>query len=260
MIVVSINDNRYKIPQTWSEITLSQGIAVHNLFPVIPGRLKDIYLAANERKTDEVVKLQEETTTEEALKVFPAWYGDVICAVSDIPQDVMDNTDTFERTKLYMDYCEWIVLGLMFLPVDFEPKGIKDFEHRSEIYKLPEEGRKPGGKLPGAFLGFAQFAQSSDMLVAATDLSTGSYDRMKEFIAILVYPEGDKYDEQKMLKMAESFEDLPMSVVWEVYFFIIRSLVRSGSRILSYSREVMEKRKSLLEGVALPDGVGTEMS
>jgi hypothetical protein len=97
-------------------------------------------------------------------------------------------------------------------------------------------------EVPGVGLSALQFTQSADFFSAMNKVAEGAYDKMRYAIAILCLPKGEKYDEQKMFERAELFEDLPMSVVWEVFFFIQHSLERSVVHTLnSFSRAAKGK-------------------
>lgn len=234
MLIVSINGQDYKVPQSWEEIPLYKAVAVNALLPEMPEAMLKVYQAVKNQDGAEIVKLYSELSDHDILRTFPEFYGRVIAALTEIPQEIIDNTDTYQRTSLYVDHLGRVVVGMAFTPYDFEPKGIRSFEHKGKTYHLPKDGLKIGGKLPGAFMDAKEFTHSADLAEQFKELEKGNAARMANFVAILCRPDGVPYDEQDSLKRAEDFKDLPMSVVWEVYFFTLDYFQRFASYSLRY--------------------------
>ena len=259
MLIVSINGADYKVPQKWEEIPLHRAVAVNALLPEMPEAMRAIYQAAKNSDGAGIIKLYSELSDHDVIRAFPEFYGKVIAALTDIPQEIIDNTDTYQRTALYIDNLEFVVLGMAFTPGDFEPKGITEFEHKRITYKLPKEGLKLGGKLPGAFMNAKEFTHSADLAEVFRELEKGDAAKMANFVSILCRPEGVPYDEQDSLKRAKEFEDLPMSVVWEVYFFTLDYFQKYASitlRCLSDPKAIKRLLQQRQRSVS-SDGTGT---
>lgn len=261
MIVIEINGDRYNTPVSWEEITLSRAASVHDLFKEIPKELFELYKAVYERKSNEVIKMQQEFTDEQIFKVFPEFYGKIMSAVSDIPDDVMSKVDTLSRQSTYSDHYEWIVYGLLFTPSDIELRGIKEFKHNGVWYFLPKSGKQlDGSELPGINIIAGEFAQSADVMRIAKGLDNGNYSLMANYIAILCREEGKPYDEQEAIERAEGFKDLPMSVVWEVYFFTFGLLMPSQGFIQNLMSVLASKSEQRQRKADFQTSDGTEAS
>lgn len=243
MLIVEIGRHEYHIRDTWADMTLSDAIALHDLFGEMPQSLKDIYLHSIAGDGEQAMAEAGKVTSEDLFTHWPAWQGKVIAAVSDIPVELLEKTNPDQCGSIYSIHIEPLVLGLFGGSPNYDPRGIKFFEHGGARYYLPTDGYKIGGTLRGAHMTAAQFAQANDVVRMATDLSEGKYGMMANFISILCLPKGEVYDEQKSLSRAESFKDLPMTVVWEVYFFIISSLTKQADHILRYLQSAMEAPK-----------------
>lgn len=243
MLVVDI-DKRYHVRDTWSDVTLSDAIAIHGMFGDMPNKVREVYISILEGDVDAARDIYMGLTDEEMNKVFPDWYAAVIAALSDIPLEVLLKTDAMQRTSLYTIHLEPLVVALMRAPGDYPVKEIKHFDHHGVRYYLPEKGMVLGGDgLPGVKLTAVQYAQSADLMARLVEMDRGGWALMANVISILCLPKGEKYDEQTSLKRADVFEDLPMSVVWEVYFFIYRSLTRLSVSILHSLMEAVEAEK-----------------
>ena len=65
--------------------------------------------------------------------------------------------------------------------------------------------------------------ETDDILKAAHDMDGGRLDVAANIVSILCRPKAEdgkveKYDEARSLERAQTFLDLPMSIVWEVFF------------------------------------------
>lgn len=259
MIIVGINNQNFRFPEGWGDITAIQAAKIHYLFREMPDKLMDFYKAIGKGDSDKATDIATTITNEENIKTFPEWYGKFLCAISDVPEEVMNKTHTYQRSQLFDRY-EWIALGLMFAPTDFPVQYIKDFKHKGTKYDFPKTGIKPGGELPGAFMDAEEFTHSADLMAAATDLKDGDYSKMITIVAILCREPGNVYDTQDMYRRAKEFEDLPMTVVWEVYFFIIGYLATLSESMVFSLKEVMSSAKSLLNSQGYQSGAGMEAS
>ena len=215
----------FSIPDSWSDVTLKQAIDLHKLCEEMPAELRALYDAIRSQDKDEItaaaIKLDEKA--DKNLYVF---YGKVIKLLTDLDDDEIERLAAPARSELYR-LMEWVVFGIGHAPRHHNPKGIKYFKHRGVKYYLPKSGKGVGMDVPGVDLSALRFTQSADFFSHMDKLADGAYDKMRYAIAILCLPKREKYDEQRMFDRAEKFEDLPMDVVWEVFFFINNSLTRS---------------------------------
>lgn len=232
----------FSIPDSWEDVTLRQAIELHGLIKEMPEKLNQLYAAIKAQDKDGITAASVALSDAAVYDQLPVYYGKVIKVLTDLDDDEIERLAASARTELYQ-LMEWVVYGVMYVPNQLPVKGIKYFKHRGKKYYLPKPGKGVGMQVPGVGLSALQFTQSADFFSAMGKLADGSYDKMRYAIAILCLPKGEKYDEQKMFDRAEMFEDLPMSVVWEVFFFIQNSLEQSALRTLnSFSRAVRARQ------------------
>ena len=254
MINLTIGGEDYQSFETWEEIPLHKSIEIHKLLESMPKNLAKYYKLTSENvrekgkkeslRVKELKQLEKKITDKERMKTFPEFYGKILCAMSDIPADVMNQIQWRDRQTFYKSSytgsvsAESVVYGLLYFPFDYKVKGIKKFVFKGQTDWLPKTKRILGQFKPLAETTAIEFAESSDLEIFAKELSGGKYERMANIIAILCRPkikgQIQKYSEAISLKRAKQFKDLPMSVVWEVFFYVVKHISTSNNRTLMF--------------------------
>jgi len=254
MYIITIDNKTYKTVSAWSEMKLKDAEAVFNI--VMPQRLRDYYNLLLSNDDDKQKKLAELIFTKEELeKDFPLFYGQVICALSDVPAEKMQYVKKISREEIYRYKsadgvsCMSVVMGLIKEPFDFKPKGLKSFEWQGETLLMPETKKILGIERPLSGESAITFCESADLLINSEKIEQGKYKSMANIISILCRPEGEEYDESKSLKRAETMGKLSMDIVWEVFFCLSSAYNILGDVLLTYLRELKltEQRQPLIQ-------------
>lgn len=243
MNVVKIQDKEYRCICDWSEMTLSQAQKVYEI--PMPEKLKDFYLKIIKGDKD----LKFDFTIEEYEKDLPLYYGKVICALSDIPESIMEYVDKLQREELYRYTSKnnismlLIVLSLLGEPLNFVPTNLKSFKWNGETLMFPESKIALGIEKPFANETAKTFCESADLLINCEKLKQGKYQSMANIIAILCRPAGEKYNEETSLKRALMFDNLTMDIVWQVFFYLIPSYNSLQKILETYLKELESELK-----------------
>ena len=252
MINLSIGGEDYQSYETWDEMPLSKAIEINKIIDTMPKNLAKYYKLTSENievkgkkdklRDKELQQLAEKITDRERMKDFPEFYGKVICALSNIPEDVMNQIQWRDREKFFKSSytgsisAESVVYGLLYFPYDYHVTGIKKFTFKGQTDWLPKTKRILGQFKPLAETTAIEFAESSDLEIFSKELAGGKYARMANVISILCRPKVkgliQKYHEATSLKRAAQLKDLPMSIVWEVFFYAIKHISLSNSSML----------------------------
>ena len=265
MINLSIGGEDYQSIETWGEMPLSKAIEINKIIDTIPKNLAKYYKLTSENakvkgekdrlRDKELQQLAKKITDKERMKDFPEFYGKIICTLSNIPEAIMNQIQWRDREKFYKSSytgsisAESVVYGLSHFPYDYHVTGIKKFVFKGQTDWLPKTKRILGQLKPLADTTAIEFAESSDLEIFSKELSGGKYARMANVIAILCRPKVkgliQKYDEATSLKRAAQLKELPMSVVWEVFFYVVRHTSISNSNILMslVQRELLTLRR-----------------
>jgi hypothetical protein len=225
MIKLTIEGAEYKGPFDWSEITLDKFIALCEI--EIPDKLRALWQAAASGDNKTYDAAAEKITITETEKVFPTYYGKVIELLTTVPYDIIDRMYGALREEFFNKYLRHYIYSAfttqpMILEngqlVVYRPPDITSFQHKGVKYMLPESLRIYGSEIPMAKETAVTFSEASDIEVALRHMTTGAADRIPMFVAVYCRPEGEQYNEAAALLREKLFHDLPMNVVWSVFF------------------------------------------
>ncbi len=239
MILLQVNKNEYKAFQNWSEVPLSLGAKLHELcVNEMPVRLKSIYgiIASNsEDKEKELSDWYASTTDVERIKEFPTFYGKVIALLTDIPKEIIDHLNASNRDVFYKTYCESFVFGILYFPTDYTIQNIPSFKYKNlpELF-LPVTKEVLGVKRPMFDRTAIEFTEAADLEIFSRSMAGGKFEVAANIISILCRPMKmvtengteyiEPYNEDTCLKRAEELADLPMDIVFEVFFCLAQHI------------------------------------
>ncbi len=251
MHVVEINGQEYKHKERWDELTLADCADLYPVIDDIPDELHKYYeitlLKEGEDRESALRELEESLTDEHYLRTFPEYYGKVLVALSNIPEDVMSQVLWDSRELTFKVHSEKFVIGMLFMPLDLNYDNFKKFTFKKVTYHTQKEEEILGKFIPMKGAETIEFLEASQMMTNAKNLEGGVYERGAHIIAILCRPKGEEYDEKKMLKRAEIFKDLPMSVVFQVFFSLLKSTAIFRNIIPSSIQAKLPGTKSILQ-------------
>lgn len=231
MIRITVGKKKFKGIYRWDEITL-QKYSELAAIPMPDGYETFIIADGNftSERIEEYVAAVEKLTDEQINVTFPAYYRKVISCLSNIPLRFKLSPE--QVTDLYEFYFKPFVLSLTYhTPViyfmgiirDFEPEPVKSFRIGLRRFYLPESLELGGESIPLAREPIISYSEASDifrgMKVGREDVS-----RLSLFMAIYCRGKGKKYNERKVLRRKELFNRVPMSIVWQVFFYTVRRL------------------------------------
>jgi len=230
--MIEINDKHYHV-KDWDTLTISEAEQLTDL--KLPEKMKELYTAGTKEKFEEV---QKTFTTKDEIN-FGEYAGEVLKLMSDIPEELIKYMQYHERNDLYEYYCRDIVFSLMLPMPIFEPKKIESFEFDGETFVLPKTLKIFDKFLPGHSEKSLTFVEGQALFKAYAE--TQEKGNLRMIIAVYCRPEGEGYDEQKVIERSERFGELPMSVAWEVFFCITELLSTSVTTINTYYQGAMKK-------------------
>ncbi len=263
MHILSIHDTEYKAIEDWPEMSTAKAIEVNQVVHDMPELLRKLYDHSTKKNPDqkETDELYAEVTTEDRIKIFPVFYGEIMRVLTTIPGQVMEGILWDVRTQFYKQYCEHLVQGILF--GDYSSiKGIENFEWNEHTYWLPTSGHflNTDQSVPMEHESTIVFTEVADLEIYSEQLKGGKYEVAPNIISILCRHKNEHYDEKRSLERAKEFLDLPMNIVWEVFFCIQQLSIISSQNILilKLRKEVRTQRK--LKRQALSRLGGTEES
>lgn len=229
MISLKIGGNKYRIPETWADITIAQAAGVMAI--PMPEALRTLYRVIVSRgeltEKEHEYKIQEaneQITPEQRYKEIPEYQLKVLSYLGNIPHEVLHKTSNISINTAYSMYLRHFVEGLHFYPVSYEPKVITSFTFEGVEYMLPKGKRVFGQEVPMADTTALEFTESADLMIGLTKMEK-DFSKSANLLAIMCRPEGEMYDEETSLARAERFISLTMDKVWDVFFSLILPLI-----------------------------------
>ena len=234
MILIKIGKRKYKGIYRWSDITLQRFCdlaaipipAGYEAFILADGKFNPEDQKSINTYCDIVNKLSDKELKED----FPDYYQKVIQCLSDIPEKVLENSDSTEVERLYEYYFKPFVVSLLYhVPmmrfagqiVEYEPDEQKVFRLGLSFYYLPRSIYIDGQEIPLANEPIITYSEASDIF-RDIRITKDDVHRLTQFMAIYCRKRGEKYKDSLVLKRQEKFMQVPMSVVWNVFFYTIR--------------------------------------
>lgn len=238
MVNFKINNETYQFPSTWVDITVKTATQLHHICDSMPPKLKDKYdiimNGADEKELKkDIDKWIESVEDNLQIKDFPIFYGKVIEALSNVPQNLIDMTTISSRLHIYSLYLEKFVMGLMYNGAGYQSVGISSFEFNDNTYQLPTNKRMNDLIIPMEALSTVQFCEASDFMALINSQDKG-FKFAAYIVAILCLKKGEIYNEDIIVDRSKEFNDLPMDIVWEVFFCLDTFLYMSLRDSLSY--------------------------
>ena len=190
MIQIQVQGEYYNLPQKWADITVARWIAFSK--EVAPTEPECMYNG----------ELNRENYTREALpymaKYLEFW--------AEMPEGLAMKCNHETVAILYRA----LTHSLAALPV---PDESPVFQHQGELWYLPKKAFE-GSSVQD----FIEAAQYQDM---AEKLGLGQWGVLPKLLCILVRKEGEQYSDV-LMEREEMFLSWPMSIAWQVSFFLHR--------------------------------------
>lgn len=220
MLRIKYHNRPTYIKTKWKELTLHEGKALLAIAKKLPGSIQELYrlkTLKEEGNAKREKQLLKQIKKEDEVKNLPLLYRQMIKIVSGLTDKELRHMWPGEIASLYYQYVMKFAVGLLVIPT-YRAEGIRSFKHKGERYYLPASAEILDQNIPGVELTALEFTEVADLQLAADY----PLENAEKIIAILCRPQRDgkieAYNEQRCMKRAQSFESLPMSVVWEVFF------------------------------------------
>lgn len=230
MILLSIEDTDYRLRHEWEDLTLRDAMALYAIPP--PDKFRELLELLAAKKHEEYTAAYNAMTPVERIKTLPVYYGQVIQAASNIPGEVINRLQWRLRTDMFEKYLLPVIAGLYYSPV-WERLNIREFTLGGTVFVLPDDDRMDA----------VEFCEAADIEAFGTEIYGGRWEKMPMLMAVLCRPEGEPYNEATVRARYELFKDCPLSVVWEVYFFLSDYLTVLKNVTQTYLQNLTSKRQ-----------------
>jgi hypothetical protein len=104
-------------------------------------------------------------------------------------------------------------------PKTYTPKLFTSFKHKGVVYYMPTSIQLGDDTILSHGQRARRFTEASNLLKIYSQLGRDGIKVMGQFVAAVVNEkESEQWSEERVIARGEAFKDLPMDVVWEVFF------------------------------------------
>ena len=249
MITITINRHKYRGVYSWQDITLQKFCQLASIpmpegyesFILADGRYDFEKKDSVNNYVDTVSKLTDKQINED----FPAYYRQVIECLTNIPYKKIALLSTEDVNTFYEYYFKPFVVSILYnKPVIHFMGQLKDYQPEEfkkvrlglfKTFRLPESVNIMDQDIPLAKEPIITYTEASDIF-RGLRITKDDVKRLALFMAIYCRKKDERYDERKALQRQSIFMKAPMSVVWSVFFYIVRHLPDSTMIILLFGK------------------------
>lgn len=208
----TINKKEYTLAVYWQSMTLNQAERIAALeyeSDVIDSAIKAAWLEHDRQQLDYIV--------------------DVLAILSDCPKDVLRHTEPIHIGVLF-DAVVMLVDGLFNFNLEaYVPKGVEKIRWKGNTYILPENLTLEN-EIMACFKEPAKnITEAGNFVSMIHEMKYKGISVMKYICAYYLKRPGDGIiTDELAAERAELFKELPMSIVWEVFFCTYFSFINSA--------------------------------
>lgn len=245
MIVVKNSKTKLTVKSEWADFTLKEAFELQKAVLQLPQKLRLFYKDTLQNKPSDV-----EFNNLDNLNILPKHYNSILTLFG-IDTVALGLTSAEQITQLYNKFALKMVLEILFMPnVDLPKKG-DFFTHEGVDYYYPESRTLAIGNQsidePFTKGTAIEFSELSDLQRGA--MQDNGLPYFANIVAILCRPKGEEYDEQTCLNRVEGFMRLPMSIVWRVFFYLIKYLITQRELHLIYLKVMAIKADTVQQRI-----------
>jgi len=227
------NKKNYSLKVVWEDITLREAIALSKV-------------EIDEKTLEKLYKEDDPDNFSTGEFDLMREYIKILSFPNISKFDAMDNAFVF----VLFSYVKHLIYHLYYLNIEtYTPIGIQEFKFQNKTYYLPETLNVNGEQIIGYKERSKYVTEANNLMAHISKAKSKGVEALNLLTALYVKEDKDEvYDDETVAKRAELFYDLPMSIVWEVFFYIYFSYI-NYALVLKMSLE--NQKMSLLTRIAL---------
>ena len=210
----------------------------------VPNDWKEITIERYIRYVDELKKLddviEDNVNFYELITKYRQSFNNIFQAYTGIDKSIID--------KLSADAVFSIYGTMMENTKPPEPKKIKSFRFKNKTYYLPKSKVDYfGNQVDMSEATFGEVVEAMQVQEMSQTFIDNNFKALPYQIAILCRPKNEDYNDQKVSERAKLFNQLPMSIVWQISFFLIRQKIESFKHIQQSLGQTQSKAQIIID-------------
>ena len=216
MLVFSAGEHEFTVPEEWSEITLEKYAVFIDAVNKLQKKLKE----------DD----NEDIGFYQIVLEYREYFNKLFQTFTGIEPTIIDR---IKADNIYTTY-----MYIMNFLKEPEYNKIDSFTFKKKKYYLPKSKVDYfGNEIEMAQASFGEVVEAMQIQEMDKSFQENNFKVLPYQIAMLCRRKGEDYNDQIVKERAEVFKELPMDVVWQVAFFLIRQKQKSLKRLLQSLEE-----------------------
>ena len=216
MLVFSAGEHEFSVPEEWTEITLGKYAIFIDAVNELQAKLKE----------DEA----EDIGFYQIVLEYRSYFNKLFQSFTGIEPSIIDR---IKADNIYTTY-----MYIMNFLKEPDYNKIDSFTFKKKKYYLPKSKVDYfGNEVEMGEASFGEVVEAMQVQEMDKSFQENNFKVLPYQIAMLCRPKGEDYNDQKVKERAEVFKELPMDVVWQVAFFLIRQKQNSLKHLLQSLEE-----------------------
>ena len=216
MLVFSAGEHEFTVPEEWSEITLEK-------YAVFIDAVNELQKKLKEDDNEDIGFYQ-------IVLEYREYFNKLFQTFTGIEPSIIDR---IKADNIYTTY-----MYIMNFLKEPEYNKIDSFTFKKKKYYLPKSKVDYfGNEIEMAEASFGEVVEAMQIQEMDKSFQENNFKVLPYQIAMLCRRKGEDYNDQIVKERAEVFKELPMDVVWQVAFFLIKQKQKSLKRLLQSLEE-----------------------
>lgn len=216
MLVFSAGEHEFTVPEEWSEITLEK-------YAVFIDAVNELQKKLKEDDNEDIGFYQ-------IVLEYREYFNKLFQTFTGIEPSIIDR---IKADNIYTTY-----MYIMNFLKEPEYNKIDSFTFKRKKYYLPKSKVDYfGNEIEMAEASFGEVVEAMQIQEMDKSFQENNFKVLPYQIAMLCRRKGEDYNDQIVKERAEVFKELPMDVVWQVAFFLIKQKQKSLKRLLQSLEE-----------------------
>ena len=216
MLVFSAGEHEFTVPEEWSEITLEK-------YAVFIDAVNELQKKLKEDDNEDIGFYQ-------IVLEYRKYFNNLFQTFTGIEPSIIDR---IKADNIYTTY-----MYIMNFLKEPEYNKIDSFTFKKKKYYLPKSKVDYfGNEIEMAEASFGEVVEAMQVQEMDKSFQENNFKVLPYQIAMLCRRKGEDYNDQIVKERAEVFKELPMDVVWQVAFFLIKQKQKSLKRLLQSLEE-----------------------
>lgn len=203
---------KYRYPTGPEDVTFGQFVGYLDLAEKAPQIIKDLEQAVTDGDEERIQEIAAQMTPKVMAKDVYPYFAKVVSYFTNIPFALLIGEEGPGMNVGQLEALYHIILKALAPPADYEYQ--KTFEWKGETWVIPDRLMENASVI--------EFAEAAQFQAVMAEAKNGHFRALVDVCAVILRKEGETYTDNIYKRNRRLFDDLPLSIVWRVAFFLMR--------------------------------------